>query len=168
MQNRTSQVVHTKILYMSPADRHSGLTMSYKVTNLWVILVISPGQQHQAWAHKAGQVVHMPVSNGIISCHTLPQPDDLLKSKVLLQLSLNTLLAQARVAARVQQTLLSADQSPAPPRSDGVSRSSLRSSFSHAVRHEAPLSPIQARMNTHHLKIGLTQIVKIKYRGGRC
>ncbi len=95
--------------------------MSYKVTNLWVIFVIGPGQQHQAWAHKAGQVVHVPISNGVISRHTLPQPDDLLKSKVLLQLGLNTLFAQARVPARVQQTLLGADQSPATPRSVAVS-----------------------------------------------
>ena len=100
---------------------------SYKVTNLWVILVISPGQQHQAWAHKAGQVVHVPISNGIVSRHALPQPDDLFKSKVLLQLGLNALFVQARVPARVQQTLLGAYESPATPRSDAVSRSSSKS-----------------------------------------
>ena len=113
MQNRTSQIAQPKILYTSPVDKCSGLRMGYKVANLWVILVISPGQQHQAWAHKAGQVVHVPVSNGIISRHALPEPDDLFKSKVLLQLGLNTLFSQGRVPARVQQTLLSADQSAA-------------------------------------------------------
>ncbi len=144
--------------------------MSYKVTNLWVILIISPGQQHQAWAHKAGQVVHMPISNGIISRHALPQPDDLVQPKVLLQLGLNALLVQTRVSARVQQTLLGADESPATPRSDAVSRSSL----SHAVRPEALLSPMHACMNKH-LRIGLMQTIRIKSeqtpdwnRGWRC
>ena len=136
--------------------------MNYDITNLWVVLVISPGQQHQAWAHKAGQVVHVPISDGIISRHALPQPDDLLKSKVLLQLGLNTLFSQARVPARVQQTLLSADQSPATARSDAVSGSSLRSSSSHAVRLEARVSPMHACVNRHHLRLGLMQIVKIK------
>ncbi|KAA6428146.1 MAG: hypothetical protein FRX49_01742 [Trebouxia sp. A1-2] len=73
-----------------------------KVTNLWVILIIGPGQQHQAWAHKAGQVVHVPIGNGIISRHALPQPDDLVQPKVLLQLGLNALFVQARVPAREQ------------------------------------------------------------------
>ena len=86
----------------------------------------------------------MPISNGIISRHALPQPDDLVKSKVLLQLGFNAFFVQARVPAGVQQTLLGADESPGTEaRSNAVSRSSL----GHAVSREAPLSPTHACMH---------------------
>ena len=55
----------------------------------------------------------MTISNGIVTLHTLPQPNNLVKPKVLLQLVFNALSIQGRVAAGVQQTLLCADESPA-------------------------------------------------------
>ena len=54
----------------------------------------------------------MAISDGVITSHALPQPDDLLKPKVLLQLFFNAPFVQGRVAAEVQQALLCADERP--------------------------------------------------------
>ena len=43
----------------------------------------------------------MTVSNGIVTLHALPQPDDLVESEVLFQLFFNALLIQGWVAAWV-------------------------------------------------------------------
>ena len=49
----------------------------------------------------------------IIAGHALPQPDDLLQAQELLQIVLDLLAGEVRVARRVQQRLLRRDQRPA-------------------------------------------------------
>lgn len=53
------------------------------------------------------------VDHAVVSRHALPQPNDLLQSKVLLQHRLNVGLAVVRVARGVQQALLGDNQRPA-------------------------------------------------------
>ena len=76
---------------------------------LRVIFIICPGQQHHTRPHKARQVIHMAVGDGIIPSHPLPEPDDLLQAQVLLQGFLDALSAQVRVSAGMEQALLCAD-----------------------------------------------------------
>lgn len=58
----------------------------------------------------------MTISDGVVPSHALPKPDDLFQSQVLLQGRFNTLPAQVRVSAGMQQALLCTDEGPANSR----------------------------------------------------
>ena len=70
-------------------------------SNLRIIFVICPGQGNYTRPDEARQVVNMAVSDGVITSHAFPQPNDLLQPLVLLQICLNSFTAQVRIAAGV-------------------------------------------------------------------
>jgi hypothetical protein len=72
---------------------------------LRVRLVPGPGQQDDAGASEAGEVVDVPV--GLVLVDAAPQPDDLLGAEVFEQRPLDPLPAASRVRSRMLLPLIS-------------------------------------------------------------
>mmetsp|Transcript_5997 Transcript_5997/g.13116 ORF Transcript_5997/g.13116 Transcript_5997/m.13116 type:complete len:431 (-) Transcript_5997:211-1503(-) len=85
---------------------------------LRILHVLCPGQQHQPWASKAGEVVYVSVCI-MICIQAVLDPDHLPGTQAPAQLRLHLLSCQPRVPVGVEDRLLSGQHSPLSVRVQG-------------------------------------------------